>query len=838
MNDTTSSAPVPPACLKAAVFLGGLAGLAGQMLLLRELLVVFTGNELTIGVILANWLLLEAFGCRVLGRRADAIRNLPLAYAVMNWALPCGLIGMVFATRLIRPVLGYAVGQPVGILPVVFSSALVLLPVSTLHGALFTFAGKLYATRVDGSNAAGALSTIYIHETLGTLGGGLLWTFLFSSRLQSFAVAGTLLALHALAAMLALWPVRHGGAAPRRGPRGAAWAGLCWVLALVLLAQSRGLEGLHHRSLRRQWAPQEVILHQNSRYGNATAVEQDGEYTIFLDGLPYLSLPTPPDIAWIEEFVHLPMLIHREPRSLLVLGGGAGGVLEEILKHAVVRQVAYAELDPMLLELLDRLPAAAARRELADPRVRVVLTDGRLLLQRSPVRYDILWVGLTGLNDLQGNRFFTREFFSLAASRLREDGLLVFALPGSISLSEPALQGLNAMVYHTVRTAFPHVRVFPGEGHNLFVASRSEAVEAFSKDAFLEAVAARGLEVEQAIPRHLAGKLHPGWRGWFEDFIAGARHEQNRDFHPRGLLHGLSHWNLATAPVFSRVFGRAATWGGRQALPVFLLLLGGFILLRRGCRRMGSTDVPLCVATSGFAGMSYDLVLIFAFQALYGVVIGWIGLLVSVFMAGAACGATLLSRKALRSRHCMRLLLRLDLLVALFSLLLPLALLLLKNVLPGMGPGMLAAFLALSFCSGAVISMQFPVAAALRMPGPSGGFGAAAGALYAADLVGGWLAGLAVAVLILPAYGLVGVGLWVAGLKCFSMISLAIRLKGPYHENHGFFDAQTQAGADAGGVPHGGRDGPGVRPAKPPAPGAGAAAPRGRDAGRGGFRRP
>ena len=54
-----------------AILVKGFSGLVAQILLLRELLIVFSGNELSIGIILANWLILGAFGSYVLGRRAE-----------------------------------------------------------------------------------------------------------------------------------------------------------------------------------------------------------------------------------------------------------------------------------------------------------------------------------------------------------------------------------------------------------------------------------------------------------------------------------------------------------------------------------------------------------------------------------------------------------------------------------------------------------------------------------------------------------------------------------------------------------------------------------------------
>ena len=61
--------------ISIAVLTMGFSGLVAQMLLLRELLVVYSGNELSIGIIIANWLILEAFGSFFVGKRAENTRN-------------------------------------------------------------------------------------------------------------------------------------------------------------------------------------------------------------------------------------------------------------------------------------------------------------------------------------------------------------------------------------------------------------------------------------------------------------------------------------------------------------------------------------------------------------------------------------------------------------------------------------------------------------------------------------------------------------------------------------------------------------------------------------------
>ncbi len=169
-------------------------------------------------------------------------------------------------------------------------------------------------------------------------------------------------------------------------------------------------------------------------------------------------------IGFVEEFVHLPMLAHPDPKRLLILSGGAGGIINEILKHSSVERVEYAELDPLLLDLIRRFQTPLTENELTDKRVKVKHIDGRLFLKITENKYDLILVGVLDPSNLRTNRFFTKEFFSLAKEKLNEDGILVIGLPGSLDYLNDELKNLNRCIFNTIKTVFAYVRVFPGDG--------------------------------------------------------------------------------------------------------------------------------------------------------------------------------------------------------------------------------------------------------------------------------------------------------------------------------------------------------------------------------------
>jgi spermidine synthase len=118
---------------------------------------------------------------------------------------------------------------------------------------------------------------------------------------------------------------------------------------------------------------------------------------------------------------HLAMTQHRDPRRVLLVGGGLRGTLREIVRHEVA-SVDYVELDPALLAAAAPYLAAGTRAALADPRVRVLHTDGRLFVKAGGDAYDLIVVDVPDPTTAVLNRFYTVEFFAEAAARLRPGG--------------------------------------------------------------------------------------------------------------------------------------------------------------------------------------------------------------------------------------------------------------------------------------------------------------------------------------------------------------------------------------------------------------------------------
>lgn len=347
------------------------------------------------------------------------------------------------------------------------------------------------------------------------------------------------------------------------------------------------------------------------------------------------------------------------------------------------------------------------------------------------------------------------------------------------------LRDLNSCIFHTLKGVFSYVRVIPGDGTNLFLSSDSPQVLSIDNTQVLERSNQRNIEADVIVPWYIERKLHPGWQDWFASFIQGGSQRINSDLNPVGLFYTISHWNALFAPSLRWLFQRFESrslfgfwlWDfgfGILAFAFPILLLLHLVLPSKNGRFLRA-GIPLSIITTGFAGMIFDLMLIFTFQSIHGYVFSWIGLLVASFMAGAAGGAVLTTRVLARLEDPLKLFTRVDLAIVCFSIGCPLALAAVHRYLgtPGALPIKML-FLVTSFFSGLLIGCQFPLANEIYR-GSDTSLSKTAGLLYASDLLGGWFGGILGAVVLLPVLGLVGTGITVALLKLTSFRVITTR---------------------------------------------------------------
>jgi len=159
-----------------------------------------------------------------------------------------------------------------------------------------------------------------------------------------------------------------------------------------------------------------------------------------------------------ELLVHPAMTTHPAPRTVLILGGGEGATLREVLRHPTVESVTMVDIDEELVDLCRTYLPSWHQNSFEDPRVKVVYEDARRYLAEHPEQYDVIINDVTDpVSDSASVHLFTREFYGLLASRLREGGIVVAQ---ALGIRYDRQDIYHAAIHQTLRTALPIVRSY------------------------------------------------------------------------------------------------------------------------------------------------------------------------------------------------------------------------------------------------------------------------------------------------------------------------------------------------------------------------------------------
>ncbi len=430
----------------------GFAGQAAQVVLAREFLSVFYGNELSIAIVFGLWLLWVAVGSAIGSRwRRDPGKLLLGAAHLLLVILPAA----VLAIRDLRSWFDVPAGQYLPLGGLALAAGAILAPPCLILGAAFAWI-------VRGAAAPGR---IYALEAAGASLGAV------AAALAAGAIGSFALASMAAACLL--------GAFLFDGRRWA-WAGLAAAVALASFSGriDRAASGRYWRHL----GPGTRLADSyESPDGPVAVVERDGEFSIYRSGRLSATLP---DRGAGAPLACAVMLQHPAPRRVFA-AGASSWFPREALRHGVER-VEAVEADARAFDGIRRHDPHA----LDDSRLVLRTGDARRLLTED-ARYDVILVAAGEPDTALGNRFYTTEFFRLALGRLRPGGILaVGPVSAPSGYSSEELLRRNAILFRTAREVFPHVRPTPGS--SAWLLASPDAPPALDEDGLTSRAMKRG----------------------------------------------------------------------------------------------------------------------------------------------------------------------------------------------------------------------------------------------------------------------------------------------------------------------------------------------------------
>ncbi|MBN2382045.1 fused MFS/spermidine synthase [bacterium] len=741
---------------RLGAFFLGFTALSYQIVLLREFMVSFYGNELSAGIVLGIWLLMSGFGAWV-GRvlLKTSLRNvLFYGHALIAVFVPLPLIGLVYLRTCWS-----ITGEIVGFGPIIATALLVETAFCFISGFLFTKYCQMDYTH---QRAWTSIGWIYFLDSLGSMSGGLLFSLLLVHLFKPLPYTVLLSSVNLGICLVFLISFR-----------GRFYGTTCIFLTLVVILFCLCLPMGEALIMAQRWPNTAVLRNVFTKYGNLVITRSKEQITVYQNGLLFFSYP---DALSAEENVHYALLQHPHPKHVLLIGGALGGELAEVLDHGP-ETVTYVELDPALI--------ANVRTELGpfndllerDKRIQVITGDGRYYLSTTDHLFDVIIMNAPDPSTAQINRFYTQQFFEIVKSRLHAGGIFSFAVHSSENYIDDMLARYLAVMQATLSTVFRNVMVWPGLHCRFFASPDAPLTE--KADLLIDRLEQRHLKPEFVNAYYLPFQLSRERKDYLDDRIESVPADHirtNQDFEPISYYFDLILWS-------SRMNGceRALLLKIEQlstsvyVLPLFFLILISALLSWRN-KMSTSWFIGMPVAVIGFSEMALQLVLILSFQVLYGYAYYKIGILVTCCMAGISLGSYLATRgQTLNDKKALTILSGVQSLMIVYPLVLyGLLFIISKPVFQQFRSiSVLVLFPLMAVAGGLIGGAHFPIAA-LTLQSNRYDLQSTAGSLFWYDLIGSGLGALVLGTFLIPLLGLTVTLIILTGLNCSAWVTLRL----------------------------------------------------------------
>ncbi|MFH1825000.1 MAG: hypothetical protein ABH873_07245 [Candidatus Firestonebacteria bacterium] len=593
-------------------FLFGFYSTISQVILVREFLVIFFGNELCLGTIFFSWLFWISLGAwvfkKVYLKIANPIKIFILCLSISVFVMPFE----IFIIRNLRILLGIHSYQLFPFQTMIISTFIIMSPLCFIIGFLFPLGVKIYRDKSEN-----ALSKVYMFESLGSMFGGILFTFIFVNFLNHFEIL-FLTGLFILGCVLILVNLL-------KLNKLFFYSLASLILILVFLWLSS--DSINNWLIGQRWSSFATGLNFiescDSKYQNISLGVRESQYSLFENGHISISFP---DEYSDASFIHPVMVQHPNPKKVLIIGTPTLGLVKESLLHNI-DEIHFVELDSEKINMVLKF------QNITDIKgVKIFYSDGRYSVKNTKEKYDIVIVNLSDPSTSLVNRYFTKEFFTETKNILNKDGVFVTSLTSAVNYLGEEVANYNVSIYHTLKQVFKFNLASCGD-RTYFFASDSNVVS-LDSDILKERFLKRKVKSKYFNEHYFKTLFEKDKVEWFKNELENYKTKViNTDTRPVTYFFNLILWSRFTSSYLPGFIKKIFSI---QVILFFILGMFLWLFLKKPSK---NSKLSMAITIVGLTGMFLEIIFLFLFQNLRGYLYSEIGLFIGLFMFGLFLGS-------------------------------------------------------------------------------------------------------------------------------------------------------------------------------------------------------
>ncbi|MGD2091429.1 MAG: hypothetical protein PVH61_34975 [Candidatus Aminicenantes bacterium] len=490
------------------------------------------------------------------------------------------------------------------------------------------------------------ISNIYIFEAFGSLLSGVVYTFFLVGRCSAYLVAALIILPLLICSALILLKSR----------RYKTFSIVCLLLIFNLVSLlSPVIQKFDAVTVEKRWqsiSTLPLVYTTDSKYQNIAVANLFNQYNLYLNSGLAAVFPNDEDNMLLA--AHL-VCQHPGPQRILIIGDAVSGLAKALLRFDV-KAVISVEIDAKAVETILKFLPPEDKYILNDKRFKIVIQDGRKYVKDlirsneepetpAPV-FDVVYVNVSEPSTLLLNRYYTREFFRDLSHIMKNNGVIALKITSSENYEKGFVSDYTASVYHTVRSVFPEVVVAPGH-QNFIFASKFISSISDNPELLAQRYTATGVQPEKL--GLIFYSFYPEEKTRFinKALQTSGKFKINTDETPTAAVYFNKIIGWYAASNLSGILGFFETIQLRDVTVIILVLfLARMVYLWRVRRKKSfplhrflKFHMLLAVFSSGAAGLSLELVILYTFQNNFGNVYHIIGFIIAIFMFGLPLGA-------------------------------------------------------------------------------------------------------------------------------------------------------------------------------------------------------